>query len=573
MCVEVLDLTGSDWDDDAFVYDHERCDERVSDALHINNSVIICKGKGKAQEETLALPQSSRDATKGPRPLQQRRPSGNANKRPRTPSAVSDDDEIEILEGPVAGPSEPRTHKRQRTSLSENVKPKLQPRPSTSSGIERSVASTFKPRQITRPPKVTKRTLAADERLARKLAAQERKEYEALCKQVKKKKEGIVFRVVVNADGNLEDGSPAHPDDLDRFEPWRQLFEKGSNCKVKRFHWIVNYELERRFEEARVKLREIMGCEPEEKQLFHGTSAANIESILNEGFRIGGVGKHRITNGTALGYGIYLAQDGMTSMGYAAGADRIFACRVLPGRVTHDLAESKRRPTQAVGSGQYESYNNNNVYVVRHTALVLPCYMIEWDNDELYRNVTAQHNQIMALAGGANGLANNPYATNNLNAVNDLNAADDYNAFMGALLSGALNGSGAASNATGPFTFMPLTGAGPMPQLGAAAPAFPAMLTAPAWAANGQADPALGGPADAAGALRASEAGTQRANVAQTQRASGSGIRKGKGKAATPPRQYDDWDECQNWKDEYGEWPDEYDEVHHLDSPDPYEEC
>ena len=50
-------------------------------------------------------------------------------------------------------------------------------------------------------------------------------------------------------------------------------------------------------------------------------------SILNEGFRIGGVGKHRITNGTALGYGIYLAQDGMTSMGYAAGADRIFACR------------------------------------------------------------------------------------------------------------------------------------------------------------------------------------------------------------------------------------------------------
>ena len=112
--------------------------------------------------------------------------------------------------------------------------------------------------------------------------------------------EGIVFRVVVNADGNLEDGSSAHPDDLDRFEPWRQLFEKGSNCKVKRctdestavmmletdslpyppssVHWIVNYELEKRFEEARVKLREILGCEPEEKQLFHGTSAANIES-------------------------------------------------------------------------------------------------------------------------------------------------------------------------------------------------------------------------------------------------------------------------------------------------------
>ena len=50
-------------------------------------------------------------------------------------------------------------------------------------------------------------------------------------------------------------------------------------------------------------------------------------------------------------------------------------CTVLLGRVTHDHAESMRRPTQAVGSGRYESYNNNNVYVVRHTALVLPCYV------------------------------------------------------------------------------------------------------------------------------------------------------------------------------------------------------
>ena len=54
---------------------------------------------------------------------------------------------------------------------------------------------------------------------------------------------------------------------------------------------------------------------------------------------------------------------------------RTSRCIVLLGRVTHDHAESMRRPTQAVGSGRYESYNNNNVYVVRHTALVLPCYV------------------------------------------------------------------------------------------------------------------------------------------------------------------------------------------------------
>ncbi|KAL1712312.1 hypothetical protein EV715DRAFT_278064 [Schizophyllum commune] len=523
MSVEVLDLTGSDWDDDASLHDREFRDERVSDTIDVVESVAGGKGMGKARDEYLG-------SNSMPKPLQQRRPSGNTNKRPRTPPVAADDDEVEVLEGPVIGPSKPRPSKRQRTSPSENIKPKAQTNASSIAASNIASTSTL---QNARPPKITKRKLAADERLARKLAAQERKEYEALRKQIEKKKEGIVFRVVVNADGNLDDGSPAHPDDLDRFEPWRQLFERGSTCKVKRFHWIVNYELEKRFEEARVKLREIMGCEPEEKQLFHGTSAENIDSILNEGFRIGGVGKHRITNGSLLGYGIYLAQDGMTSMGYAAGADRIFACRVLLGRVTHDHADSMHRPTQAVGSGRYESYNNNNVYVVRHTALVLPCYMIEWDVDELYRNVKAQHNHILAMGAMGAALGVNVGA-------NNLNAGDNFDAMMGGLLGGAPNGAG-------PLPFMP--------QMGAAPPPFPLMLTAPTWAANNQAGPAQRGPA--------STAGIQRANVPKMHGAGGSGTRKGKRKAPALAKR----------ASKYDEWPDEYDQVHHLDSPDPYEEC
>ncbi|KAI4520785.1 ADP-ribosylation [Schizophyllum commune Loenen D] len=534
MSLEVLDLTWSDWDDDAFLHDRELRDERVSDTIDIVESVA--GGKGKARDEYLGSNRSQTGATNVPWPVQQRRSSGNTNKRP----VATDDDEVEVLEGPVTGPSKPRPSKRQRTSPSENIKPKGQP--SAPSNAASDIASTSTPRKNVRPPKVTKRTLAADERLARKLAAEERKEYEALCKQIEKKKEGIVFRVVVNADGNLADGSPAHPDDLDRFEPWRQLFEKGSTCKVKRFHWIVNYELEKRFEEARVKLREIMGCEPEEKQLFHGTSAENIDSILNEGFRIGGVGKHRITNGSVLGYGIYLAQDGMTSMGYAAGADRMFACRVLLGRVTHDHAESMRRPTQAVGSGRYESYNNNNVYVVRHTALVLPCYMIEWDVDELHCNVNAQHNHILAMGAMGAALGVNVGA-------NNLNAGDNFDAMMGGLLGGAPNGAG-------PLPFMPQTGTAPPP--------FPAMLTAPASATTNQAGPA-------------SAVAIQRANVPKMHGASVSSTRKGKRKApalAKRPSKYDEWpDEYEYYMGKYGEWPDEYDEVHHLDSPDPYEEC
>lgn len=43
----------------------------------------------------------------------------------------------------------------------------------------------------------------------------------------------------------------------------------------------MNYELEKRFEEARVKLTELMGRPPEEKELFHGTPAKNIDSYVH----------------------------------------------------------------------------------------------------------------------------------------------------------------------------------------------------------------------------------------------------------------------------------------------------
>ncbi|KAG6919348.1 hypothetical protein DXG01_006895 [Tephrocybe rancida] len=117
-----------------------------------------------------------------------------------------------------------------------------------------------------------------DEELARKLAQQEEKNFNALLKTIDSKEDGIVFSVVVNAaDDTLEDGSPAHPDDLERFRPWKQLFEK-SGYEVKRFHWFVNYELEKRFEQARDRLEEITGVPSQELQLFHGTRAMNIDS-------------------------------------------------------------------------------------------------------------------------------------------------------------------------------------------------------------------------------------------------------------------------------------------------------
>ena len=148
--------------------------------------------------------------------------------------------------------------------------------------------------------------------------------------------------------------------------------------------------------------------------------------------------------------------------------------------------------------------------------------MIDWDVDELYRNVNAQHNHILAMGAMGAALGVNVGA-------NNLNAGDNFDAMMGGLLGGAPNGAG-------PLPFMP--------KMGAASPPFPVMLTAPAWAANNQAGPAQRGPA--------STAGIQRANVPKMHGADDSGTRKGKRKApalAKRPSKYD-------------EWPDEYDEVH-----------
>lgn len=50
---------------------------------------------------------------------------------------------------------------------------------------------------------------------------------------------------------------------------------------------------------------------------------------------------------------------------------------VLPGRTTGDPNYSRSIPKKEVGSGAFESYaqTNGGVYVVRHTDLVLPCYV------------------------------------------------------------------------------------------------------------------------------------------------------------------------------------------------------
>ncbi|KAE9397523.1 hypothetical protein BT96DRAFT_921484 [Gymnopus androsaceus JB14] len=262
-------------------------------------------------------------------------------------------------------------------------------------------------RNATAGPSEHSAVISEDERLARELQEKERKEYRDLIEGVVNRKEGIVFRTIVNADGTLEDGSPAHPDDLERFEPWKKLFESTSGgAKVKRYHWIVNYELEKRFEEAKASLRGVEGVDDLSKELllFHGTLLKNIDSILETGFRIGGIGGHAVVNGTCEGYGMYTTTQANISFGHALGADRIFACRVCPSQITSNLAYSTNPPsTTNPVDEKYQSYSaNGTIYVVRYSSLVLPCYMIEFEQRQ-YSNLWWGMGAGGVLGGGGPG--------------------------------------------------------------------------------------------------------------------------------------------------------------------------
>ncbi|KAH8833020.1 hypothetical protein DL96DRAFT_1584341 [Flagelloscypha sp. PMI_526] len=229
-----------------------------------------------------------------------------------------------------------------------------------------------------------------DAELARKLAEEEQAGYQQLLKSVKSKEEGIIFRLAINtANNTLEDGTPAHRDDIERFRPWKEICDKAG-IRLKRFHWIVNHESEKRYNRARKYLEYFTGKKWPEKKLFHGTHTQNIELILKGGFRIGGVDGHPIRHGDSEGKGVYLAEDPRHSMGFSpptqAGQTtcRIFCCRVVPGRVTRSLQYSRKvPPSKDVGQEKYESFRGYDggspIYVVRYTSLILPCYMIEYE--------------------------------------------------------------------------------------------------------------------------------------------------------------------------------------------------
>ncbi|KAJ7850767.1 hypothetical protein B0H14DRAFT_3137543 [Mycena olivaceomarginata] len=223
------------------------------------------------------------------------------------------------------------------------------------------------------------RLQAMDEKMDKKRRIAPPKTTEGRSRQ-RRPEDGIVFKVVVDADGNTLEGDP-DPDNVAQSENFRrlsQLFMLTSGIfslelvkrvfegpgpdmigigtrrlKVKTVTWFVNVQLEARFEAAK-ELLASLGIDNSETNLFHGMAANNIQPILEGGFLIPGVSSGgKMANGKTEGYGIYLAPTASASLGYARGINKMFMCRVVTGRVSNEIGHAKPRP---LGQNGYESW-------------------------------------------------------------------------------------------------------------------------------------------------------------------------------------------------------------------------
>ena len=129
----------------------------------------------------------------------------------------------------------------------------------------------------------------------------------------------------------------------------------------------VNDATKRRFEAKREALR-AAGKSTNEIWVFHGTSSQSvINSIMREGFRVGGKGV-AVANGSVYGRGVYTATGPDTPMGtYAASTSRVILSRALTGR---------EGPQEGVGVDMWRPRTDWAVFADPHA--LLPMYVLRY---------------------------------------------------------------------------------------------------------------------------------------------------------------------------------------------------
>ena len=117
-------------------------------------------------------------------------------------------------------------------------------------------------------------------------------------------------------------------------------------------------------------------------------STAN-DRIIKDGFKIGGVSGHTITNGSSRvsllsfnaqqqGNGIYCASGADTSSSYnysidRTGERRMIAVRARPGRIG---STAMYGAAATIGVDHYDSHVSSDTFVLRRPCQALPCMIV-----------------------------------------------------------------------------------------------------------------------------------------------------------------------------------------------------
>ncbi|KAJ7679792.1 hypothetical protein B0H14DRAFT_3177562 [Mycena olivaceomarginata] len=179
--------------------------------------------------------------------------------------------------------------------------------------------------------------------------------------------DGIVFKVVVDADGNTLEGDP----DPDNSGTGSNVFSKSRDPdmlgvgtqrpRVKTVTWFVNVKLEVRFEAAK-ELLASLGIDNSETSLFHSTAANNIQPILEVGSDSPASPRAAKWRTVKLKVMVYISRRPPPLL------------LVITGRISNEISHAKPRP---LGQNGHESWYGTGAsvghfYVVKHVELVSP---------------------------------------------------------------------------------------------------------------------------------------------------------------------------------------------------------
>ncbi|XP_025094661.1 poly [ADP-ribose] polymerase 14-like isoform X2 [Pomacea canaliculata] len=122
-----------------------------------------------------------------------------------------------------------------------------------------------------------------------------------------------------------------------------------------------------------------------EQQLWHGTNAANISSIITNGFNRGYCGQ----NGTKFGHGVYFATNADFSNSYTLSGT-IFLALVLVGESTPGNSQMRVPPKKPGSDRLYDSVTGPDMVVIFHDAQAYPQYLVTLQTQRSWTNHVVQ---------------------------------------------------------------------------------------------------------------------------------------------------------------------------------------